>query len=392
MSQMRIHSAGRIEAERANWALRDSVLRLGEELTFTKLQLSKVTNEFETLVLLVKRAWSGDSTASTQVAKLIGVASPDYQIQSSSGQMVIKVKPKSRPLNNWAKLTIGLLSYVSKSEKAGDSESQSLYLSQRKTYLGEQMATDEVAKRPAFLRSRSSSFSDLSGQARSTKLQSMTGKTEKSFTRRPSCGQLYRPSSHKTILKENDQTYSEVSYVNRAGLFELDDLLVTADPRQRPPSGLRQRVVGSFQDKPRSAVYARGERPLKYETTRPVSTHQVKDKPRGQSAKASRLKLRELLRQNNVFDDEVRAEELEEMVERKRNISPISTCCDEEEGTVTKTDNPELAKLRSRIEKLDSVVELDKELNNMARMEDDFRRKAVELQKRLGIDINGMVL
>lgn len=83
---------------------------------------------------------------------------------------------QSRPLNNWAKLTIGLLSYVSKSEKAGDSESQSLYLSQRKTYLGEQMATDEVAKRPAFLRSRSSSFSDLSGQARSTKLQSMTGK------------------------------------------------------------------------------------------------------------------------------------------------------------------------------------------------------------------------
>ena len=55
MSQMRILSAGRCEAERANWALRDSVLQLEEELTITKLQLSKVTNEFDTLVSLVKR-------------------------------------------------------------------------------------------------------------------------------------------------------------------------------------------------------------------------------------------------------------------------------------------------------------------------------------------------
>lgn len=55
MSQMRILSAGRCEAERTNWALRDSVLRLEEELTATKFQLSKVTNEFGTLVLLVKR-------------------------------------------------------------------------------------------------------------------------------------------------------------------------------------------------------------------------------------------------------------------------------------------------------------------------------------------------
>ena len=140
-----------------------------------------------------------------------------------------------------------------------------------------------------------------------------------------------------------------------------------------------------------STVYERGDRPLKYETTRPVSTHQTKNKPRSQSAKAPRLKLKELLRRS-VVDDEVRVEEFDGPTERKRNICPVSISSEEEVGTVTTTEDRETAKLRSRIEKLDSVIELDKELNSMARMEDDFRQKAVELQKRLGIDINGMVL
>lgn len=82
---------------------------------------------------------------------------------------------QSRSLNNWAKLTIGLLNNVPKS-KEEISEGQSLYLSQRQIYLAEQLAADEIVKRPTCPRSRSSSFSDIRGQARTTKLQSVTGK------------------------------------------------------------------------------------------------------------------------------------------------------------------------------------------------------------------------
>ncbi|XP_032228373.2 uncharacterized protein LOC5504212 isoform X2 [Nematostella vectensis] len=120
-------------------ALRDLVSKLRQELLLCKTETQKVKDQLQCLIYLVRRSWSGDQVASIHVANIVGVAPPD--IKTMEERNAITAVPKSRAVNNWAMLCIGLLNRMYREEELELRASQLMYLQDREGYLDEQLSS-----------------------------------------------------------------------------------------------------------------------------------------------------------------------------------------------------------------------------------------------------------
>lgn len=78
-------------------------------------------------------------------------------------------------------------------------------------------------------------------------------------------------------------------------------------------------------------------------------------------------------------------------IEIKRTSSPVTSESDVEDVKQQREEDREMTKLKMNIKKPQSVIAFDRDLLSAAELENDFRKNAVELQKRLGVNINGMI-
>ena len=130
------------------------------------------------------------------------------------------------------------------------------------------------------------------------------------------------------------------------------------------------------------------ERPLKYETTRPVT---AVDKTHHSRANKSAKRSKKFVPPADPGRIEV-----DYLGDGRGIVLPVRPINpDEEDDEDTSRGKPretvEMVQLRMRLQKPDSVKSFEKDLNSMEMMESDFRKKALELQKRLGISSDGIV-
>ncbi|KAL9975569.1 hypothetical protein ACROYT_G012745 [Oculina patagonica] len=117
-------------------ALRDLVNKLKVELLQSQVETQKVRDQLQCVIYLVRRAWQGDETATRHVAKIVGVAPPKIQ---KSELNEFTATPKSRALNGWARLVIGLLNRMYCEEELDLRAKQLLYMRDREELLDEQL-------------------------------------------------------------------------------------------------------------------------------------------------------------------------------------------------------------------------------------------------------------
>lgn len=118
-------------------ALRDLVNKLKLELLQSQVEAQKVRDQLQCVIYLVRRAWQGDETASIHVSNIVGVAPP--RIQKNPELDEFTVTPKSKVLNGWARLVIGLLNRIYHEEELELRAKQLLYMRDREELLDEQL-------------------------------------------------------------------------------------------------------------------------------------------------------------------------------------------------------------------------------------------------------------
>lgn len=117
-------------------ALRDLVNKLKLELLQSQVETQKVKDQLQCVIYLVRRAWQGDETASLHVANIVGVAPPKIQMSDLNE---VTATPKSRALNGWARLVIGVLNRMYREEELDLRAQQLLYMRDREELLDEQL-------------------------------------------------------------------------------------------------------------------------------------------------------------------------------------------------------------------------------------------------------------
>lgn len=117
-------------------ALRDLANKLKLELLQSQMETQKVKDQLQCVIYLVRRAWQGDERASLHVANIVGVAPPKIQ---RSDLNELTATPKSRALNGWARLVIGVLNRMYHEEELDLRAQQLLYMRDREELLDEQL-------------------------------------------------------------------------------------------------------------------------------------------------------------------------------------------------------------------------------------------------------------
>ncbi|ELT95791.1 hypothetical protein CAPTEDRAFT_221045 [Capitella teleta] len=383
----RINSANSNASRRNSSALPDGFMphekveQLQFELLNSQTELRRVSDQLNCLIMLVKKAWMGDSSAAKHVAKIVGVAPPDVdELEIDPDKMIANyiTKPKSKALNHWALLTIGLLNRDYKQLERQLEEEQLQHLQQREQLLDRELSSAPpfslLHRRPSLeRRPRNNGFVREEEQRRvparpppspvpSQDSQIPLSSRPSSAWKKPTVKHLYRTPQKNNDLEGgsrskfntlSDMGYtSEVAYddPDRYSMFGLFDTNVLSPEKKRPPSGKKQRMEDRVRARPKSAVItgcaSKGQRALRSETTTPIkpSTENRRAKSAGPAPKSQ---------------------------PSNQNQAPRKP--------IPKILPPE------------SVVEFTNDVQQMNELEDNFKRSAVELQKRLGIPSAGLV-
>ncbi|XP_070574729.1 uncharacterized protein [Ptychodera flava] len=387
MNRQRAGSAG-IDSK----VFRETIARMRQEVLESKAETQRVQDQLNCLIHLVKRAWLGDAAASIHVANIVGVAPPNMTTQEVENDMVaVHAEPKPRVINNWAMLAIGLLNRYYKEKEIEAEEQAKKHLTRRIDYLEElllhhrNMMNDLPRRSVKTVGDVDRHF--IQQRLREQKQREAEEREKQLKRRTPVHHHLYRPVSAKTTDNSNDnyevddelislflQPSSGIKDTNRTrvtngtfertrnvdrfvqpGLFEAGDLIPDREKAKRPSSAKVQQQADMARARPKSAVLPKNERPLKYETTRPVSAKvSSTTTTRAKSAKGPRP---------NIEPREVAQEK------KKAHVYfPVDS-------------SPSLAHK-------DTVSE---DLKRVRQMEEEFKQTTRLLQQRLGIAEDGAI-
>ncbi|XP_077983389.1 uncharacterized protein LOC144438222 isoform X1 [Glandiceps talaboti] len=243
-----------------------------------------------------------------------------------------------RVINNWAMLTIGLLNrYYKELERQAEEEAK-LHLTRRIDYL-EELMIHHRSLLTDMPRQSVKTVGDIDRQFIAQRVrdqkQREAEEKDKQFKRRtPVHHHLYRPASAQTATNNSlgavtgtstsmDQYSVDEDLIDlflqppmsnyafkdsrnkvtngtsrtrnpdrfaQPGIFDAGELIPDREKAKRPASAKVQQQSDNLRARPKSAVLPKSERPLKYETTRPVSAKAASTTAttRAKSAKGSR--------------------------------------------------------------------------------------------------------
>ncbi|XP_072024789.1 uncharacterized protein [Amphiura filiformis] len=377
-----------------NKAFREAISRMRVEVLESKAETQRVQDQLNCLVMLVKRAWMGDQAAAMHVANIVGVAPPKFREESESDEATATYKTSA--VHHWAMLSIGLLNrHYKQLEHQALAKARSR-LQRRQDYLDEQLSSH----RDMLRRAAGNRLATLKKNNPYLDQQSEGVKHLKTGSNRPQSSPIHRSTygstthanvnedmaannliqymasatlnDFQTNLTQNRRGSGSAKYV-QPGLFDTSKV-VSDKPKKPRPTSAHLHHSDAKRAQPKSAIVIKGDRPLKYETTRPISaklsstTAKPNTKPpRAKSAKvqsstaASRLKTA-YQDGYSLLDPHVGSSE----GQRSYGMTFVT-------------------------EEQDSVQAFTQDVRQMQTMEDDFKRTTKMLQQKLGIPGEGTI-
>ncbi|CAB3976746.1 Hypothetical predicted protein [Paramuricea clavata] len=124
----------------------DDIRILEAKLLQSETENQRLREQLHGLILLVKKAWTGDHSAAIDVALIVGVARPTLEVSSMTDEMV--AVPKSPCINNWFRLTVGLINKEYKEKQTTAKAQQMLHFRNREAFIDEQMENSTYNREP----------------------------------------------------------------------------------------------------------------------------------------------------------------------------------------------------------------------------------------------------
>ncbi|XP_071958018.1 uncharacterized protein [Antedon mediterranea] len=273
-------------------AFREAIARMRQEVLESRAETQRIQDQLNCLILLIKRSWKGDKGATLHVSNIVGMSPPSSLMDDRHRQDCKIYSPgKSRAINHWAMLSLGLLNKHYKELEVHALDRAKARLESRMAYLEEQLAYH----RDLLVIHRTTSANVDNGHF------FLTEQHKKNKNVQDTSSKVRRPASGKsnTTLTGNEQGRPPTDMLDfilntnprpktfcKPELFDGNKVLGERQKPKRPLSGHLQRKADSTRARPSSAVVLKGDRPLKSETTRPISTGNLK----GQRSKSAKVR------------------------------------------------------------------------------------------------------
>ncbi|KAL3859021.1 hypothetical protein ACJMK2_009261 [Sinanodonta woodiana] len=428
--------------------LMDIVSKLKQELQQARVENGKLIDQLNCLLSLVKRSWTGDDAATHHLANIVGVPPPNFEGLHSNTPIP---ETKSQAAKHWERLVVKLLEREYAQVQAEIRDHQQRYIQNRQLYMHEVLLNhqDEMAKFSLNRRKGSRFMEDVDKRFMRcyTAKTRQRSKSESRVLQRPKSAYQKVPRTASDMVEHVDLTVeallqphpspagSQININSTANnLYKMtqeteqrrEPRIPFDDPRrykqnnlfdaevifgpegQETESKSRSATAGmpsTIKDgRPRSAVFLTEKpvRPLKYETTRPVSLKPKSAGPRGRVNSGQHRKehsassRKGLERQNSKQDDGAQQEgdqEIQQQQHEENGETEFSEAVqspedeEEQDEEVTRTKPPMMVHVR----RPEAVNKFAADLKKMSEMEENFRKTAIELQKKIGISEGGMV-
>ncbi|XP_068721132.1 TBC1 domain family member 31-like [Montipora capricornis] len=228
-------------------ALRDLVNKLKLELLQSQVETQKVRDQLQCVIYLVRRAWQGDETASIHVSNIVGVAPP--KIQRNTDLNAFTATPKSRALNSWARLVIGLLNRMYRQEELELRAKQLLYMRDREELLDEELMSLSPVKQhqtdASFVQANTLQLLQAKGEEQARERAEEREQLEQQRQ------ELQAKFRKPVLFRLHSDDLARKDSVKRLAEFDSSEDLLITPVRQRsvlPFSSNQQRHVSSAQD------------------------------------------------------------------------------------------------------------------------------------------------
>ncbi|KAK3085300.1 hypothetical protein FSP39_001249 [Pinctada imbricata] len=427
--------------------LMDTIYKLKQDLQKSDEEKRALAEQLNCLVLLVKRSWSGDHNASLHLGNIVGVTPPDEYITMNLNNTPVPDE-KTPAVCNWERLAIRLLDREYARVQEEIRHQQLVYIESRQQYMDELLVSHQKDMNKVPIKRQQKSLEEVDENFMRTfnrRANTSTGgrPTSGAKPRAKSAGVIrQRSNSHpnhhsNTNLTLNDilnphqahsnhvnpntntafqglykldaeneqdeQAYNRMAYddPNRykppGKLFDFDAVLGTQEQtkKPRPISAFMPRERGKI-SRPQSAgvfLTQKNERPMKYETTRPVSA-KTPGKQQNRRKKSANGNLRSM--SESAIINQVPIAETVEHVPEEENVPEA-----EEEEMIRNDEqySDEEVEQRAPIKinvgnyqkRPAHVDKFAEDLKRMEQMENEFKKNTLQLQKKLGIDEMGTI-
>lgn len=451
--------------------LMDIISKLKQDLQQSKAENHKLVDQLNCLISLVKRAWSGEQGAILHLANIVGMEAPKFE--SNDVNRNTPVADKTRAVKNWERFAVKLLEREYAAIQEEIRERQRMHIQNRQLYMNDvlddhkqEMSKFQLHKKSAtnvedvdkqFLKfyntqskdprrvrsayrprpgyrsqqSRAAAMADraevrvedILGQQGSHGVAGggdMNSNAAFSALYKLDTGEnqrcLYRPREHFDDVNR----YKQNNLFDPDVIFSPELLAPTRENKDRPFSATSSKssIRTTLKNRPNSAASvflteARPERPMKYETTRPVSGN--KHRPAsGTSATRGRLRSAPVRR---PAPTSINRKELHNRTGLDHNIEPQND--ENHEPEMQNTENQsaedsftdsrvtaehhdenddgddtavkEKPPLKVKVKKAHPMDQFVEDLRLVGEMELEFKKSAIELQKKLGLESSGFV-
>ncbi|KAJ8302795.1 hypothetical protein KUTeg_019191 [Tegillarca granosa] len=409
--------------------LMDIISKLKYDLKQCNNEKQKLAEQLNCFITLVKRSWEGDHNAALHLGNIVGVMPPVEWNNSYDGKLRNTPVPgcKTRAVMNWERFAIKLLELDYARMQDEIHYRQQLHLQNRNLYMDAVLNSheNEMSKFPLHRRKKMDEIDQrfLKTYNKNPGMNKKPSRVKSAPASRQAKNMvegknitlndlLVKPAQNVSSESnrpfsglyqfDNEQTsyYDPVSYddpkrYKQNNLFDLDTVFGPDDPmkKPRPISAFMPRERNATKSRPTSAgvfVTQKNERPLKYESTRPFSGKGKKNNKKSQRLRSASEPF------INFYEEEEEKEIQEETANgnnENENVSFEEELSDTEETTV-KEDliSPALrVRVKSAVNRPQHVDKFVNDMQQMAELEKDFQKTAIELQKKLGISEMGMV-
>ncbi|KAI8790602.1 protein Wnt [Biomphalaria glabrata] len=420
-----------------------------QELVNCKLENKKLTDQLNCLLSLIKRSWTGDRLATIHLSKIVGVTPIESDNQNGSNARAnsadVTFIRKRRCEQNWERLAFKLLEREYLTAQSELRQHQQHYLVNRQLYMDAVLNdhNNSMSRLPLHYRHEKAnlgktnrlrrtqsadnrrmktaqdivekndfSLHDIIGDTHFTD-QTVTGHTSnESYTITPSKYLPRRVQSSTHVRRMPPNTYNDVTRYTQKNLFELNENDVVKKPRpvsassliqgdiQRSKPRLRHGLSSDSQLEDKVFITQNNERSLKYETTRPVKAKSKSGKHRKASvsemSKSSNESTTNLLSASAIKNDNQNVEitgtkdrQEADVTEHnaKKDLSKMTTGLDKVEAKPP-TGSRNTSGFVQRPKCVDEFTEDEQRMKDIA---DEFKKKTMLLQKKLGLCESGFV-
>ncbi|KAL8570466.1 hypothetical protein ACOMHN_034501 [Nucella lapillus] len=413
---------------------------LKQDLTRSRGETQRARDKLTCLISLVRRSWNGDRNASIHLANIIGLDIPPFLLdsgtvgRSSTRMQTPSMNAKTPAVVNWERLAVKLLQRDYDLVQTEIREHQRRYIENRSSFMDEVMLyhQQDMARLPL---SRPSSGKLSSVDHQFLQMHSMVKQDGRNETRQ----RLYRPKSStlrtkakvdRDIVQQAEvklrdlfvessnppavgsalpaaslagvgtketepvrqrrlrQDYDDSRRYVQGHLFQAEDMV---GKRTRPMSAMMQRDKDRMRARPRSAVItmdgaatdaSSGDRPLKYETTRPVSGKRASS-AKARKGSASSMEAQLQTNNNNVNNASEGTHTL--------NVSFAEFVPEDDEMEPASQTPPISVRVRNAVTRPECVDKFSEDLRHMEEMEAQFKMDTLSLQRKLGLPQSGIV-